>query len=100
MEKNIDIFLVAILYYIYKSIILGAGMGNHKYNFPEELLYENIAKEMDGKENFISNRGSVFPHGNLNNVDFNSQLPPPNTSNEDLEKYLANLPHSFDEWTH
>ncbi len=65
-------------------------MGNHKYNFPEELLYENIAKEMDGKENFISNRGSVFPHGNLNNVDFNSQLPPQNTSNEDLEIIIKN----------
>ncbi|MDE7315512.1 MAG: hypothetical protein K2N11_07390 [Mucispirillum sp.] len=74
-------------------------MNNHKYNFPEDLLYENIAKEMNGKENFISNRGSVFPHASINNVDFNAQLPEQNTSDDDLQKYLAKLPKTFDEWT-
>lgn len=71
-------------------------MSHHKHNFSEELLYENIAKAMKGKENFIANRGSVFPHGSIGDATLN--LPEQNTSDDDLQKYLATLPKTFDEW--
>ena len=71
----------------------------NKLNFPEELQYENIVKSMGDRKNFIPDRGSIFPHASINNVDFNAHLPAQNTSNEDLEKYLAKLPKTFDEWT-
>lgn len=70
-----------------------------KLNFPEELQYENIVKSMGDRKNFIPNRGSIFPHGSIDNVDFNAQLPAQNTSDEELRQYLKKLPKSFDDWT-
>ena len=46
----------------------------NKLNFPEELLYENIA------------------------IDSKLQLPEQNTSDEELQKYLSTLHNNFDEW--
>lgn len=70
----------------------------NKLNFPEELLYENIAKSMGERENFIANRGSIFPYGKLEEIDSKLQLPEQNTSDEELQKYLSTLHNNFDEW--
>lgn len=39
-------------------------MKKYKYNFPEELLHENIVKRMGKRKNFIPSK-SVFTHGSV-----------------------------------
>ena len=53
---------------------------------------------MGEKTNFIANRGSIFPHGKLEEIDSKLQLPEQNTSDEELQKYISTLHNNFDEW--
>lgn len=69
-------------------------------NFPEELKYENIKKEMDknNKSNFIPNR-SIFPHKSLEPIKFElSQSNKTIYTKEYLEKYINSLPKTFEDW--
>lgn len=74
-------------------------MKKYKYNFPEELKYENITRSMGESVNFITDRDSIFPHGKLEEIEAQLQLPEQNTSDEDLYKYLSSLPKTFLNYT-
>lgn len=66
--------------------------------FPKEFSYKNIAKRMNNQSNFISNRGSVFPHQELSHIDL-AKCKNANIIDDDkLEEYLSKIPDSFDEW--
>lgn len=93
IKKYLSLSIVVKYNKIQKVCIL-----KNKLNFPEELLYENIAKSMGERENFIANRGSIFPHGKVEDIEAQLKLPKQNNSDEDLKKYLATLPNTFDEW--
>ncbi len=70
----------------------------NKLNFPEELQYENIAKRMDGRKNFIPNRGSIFPHGSVESAAEKLPGTGKQYSDEEIQKYIATLPDTFEDW--
>lgn len=76
-------------------------MKKYQYNFPEELLYENIVKSMGERKNFIPNT-SIFPHGKIEgNIEFakeNLVCTGKQYSDEELQKYIATLPKTFEDW--
>lgn len=70
----------------------------NKLNFPEELLYENIVKSMGERKNFISNRGSIFPHGAVEAAQINLPCTGKEYSDEEIKEYISSLPDSFEDW--
>ncbi len=70
----------------------------NKLNFPEELLYENIVKSMGGRKNFIPNRCSIFPHGSVESAKENLPCTGKQHSDEEIQKYIATLPDTFEDW--
>lgn len=71
-------------------------MGNQN-NFPDELRYDNIASSIEHKSTFISNRGSIFPHSNIETV--GGDLPTNcNISDDEIARYVESLPKTFDDW--
>lgn len=72
-------------------------MKKYKYNFPEELLHENLVKSMGERKNFIPST-SVFPHGCVESAKENLTCTGKQYSDEELQKYIATLPKTFDDW--
>ena len=72
-------------------------MKKYQYNFPEELLHENLVKSMGERKNFIPSK-SVFPHGCVKSAKENLACNGKQYSGEEILKYIATLPKTFDGW--
>ncbi len=72
-------------------------MSDWRFNFPEELSYENIAKKM-GAGNLIASSDLDFQYGSLQHVNVLSNTSEPHVSEEELRNYIFKLPKRFDEW--
>ena len=72
-------------------------MKKYKYNFPEELLHENLVKSMGERKNFIPST-SVFPHCCVESAKENLTCTGKQYSDEEIQKYIATLPKTFDDW--
>lgn len=72
-------------------------MSDWRFNFPEELSYENIAKKM-GSGNLMTSSDLDFQFGSLKQVEVldNSVCMP--VSDEELRNYVFKLPKRFEEW--
>ncbi len=72
-------------------------MSDWRFNFPEELSYENIAKKM-GSGNLISSGNLDFQYGSLKHVDVLENIADTSVSDVELRAYIFKLPKRFDEW--
>lgn len=71
-------------------------MSDWRFNFPEELSYENIAKKMGGT--LITSSDLDFQFGSLKHVDAVGKMADIPVNDEELRNYVFKLPKRFDEW--
>lgn len=72
-------------------------MGDWRFNFPEELSYENIAKKM-GSGNLMTSSDLDFQFGSLKQVDVLENTVGATVSDEELRNFVFKLPKRFEEW--
>lgn len=72
-------------------------MSDWRFNFPEELSYENIAKKM-GSGNLMTSSDLDFQYGSLKHVDAVGKMADVKVTDAELRGYVFKLPKRFDEW--